>query len=163
MKKLLLFLFLLVSILSYGQETTTFILVRHAEKVADGTKNPALTEAGIMRANKLLELFESADISAIYSTDFDRTQMTVAPLATAMDMNILSYGWNDPKGLLSELLSKHSGGTIVISGHSNTTPVLANLLLGKQRLEQFDDADHSNILVVTTSELGKGKLLHLRF
>ena len=163
MKKLSFLLFLLVSVLAHTQETTTFILVRHAEKADDGTQNPPLTKEGVMRANDLLELLESAEVTAIYSTDYNRTQQTVAPLAMEKEMDILSYGLKDPEGMLATILSTHSGGTVVISGHSNTTPSLANVLLGKEKFQQFDDEDYGNILVITTAELGKGSLLHLRF
>ena len=163
MKKLLISLFLLVSILSYSQEITTFILVRHAEKADDGTKNPPLTEEGNMRANNLLALLTMADISAIYSTDYKRTQLTVAPLATVKDMEVLTYGWKDPEAMLTTMLEKHVGGIVVISGHSNTTPTVANILLGEDKFEQFDDLDYGNLLIVTVTELGKGNLLHIRF
>jgi len=163
MKKLILSLLVLVSVFTYAQETTTFILVRHAEKADDGTRNPPLTNAGSTRANNLLEMLKMADIGAIYSTDYKRTQQTVAPLAAEKGMDIQSYGWKDPKGLLASLLEKHAGGIVVISGHSNTTPTVANILLGNEKLAQFDDSDYGNILIVTVTELGKGRLVHLRF
>ncbi len=163
MKKVLFSIFFVVSVLSYAQETTTFVLVRHAEKADDGTKNPPLTEEGVLRANRLLGLLESADISAIYSTDYYRTQQTVEPLAAKKDQDILSYGWKDPEGMLATMIEKHTGGIVIISGHSNTTPKVANILLGEDRLEQFDDGDYGNLLIVTVTELGKGRLLHLRF
>ncbi len=163
MKTLLFSLILTFSCLSQAQEITTFILVRHAEKADDGTRNPPLSEAGMERAKSLMQLLSLADITAIYSTDYARTQLTVTPLATKKDLNILSYGWTDPKALMAELLEKNKGGTIVISGHSNTTPVLANILLGEEKYAQFDDSDYGNLLIVTVSEVGKGQVTHLRF
>ncbi len=163
MKTLLLSLILLFSFLSHAQETTTFILVRHAEKADDGTRNPPLSDEGIERAEVLLELLSSADITAIYSTDYKRTQMTVTPLAAEKGLEIMSYDWTDPKALMAELLEKNQGGTVVISGHSNTTPVLANILLGEEKFPQFDDSDYGNLLIVTVSEIGNGKVTHLRF
>lgn len=163
MKKLLFASFLFVATVSYSQEITIFVLVRHAEKVDDGTQNPPLTAAGDRRANKLLDLFISADISAIYSTEYKRTQRTISPLANAKNLKILSYDWEDPKGLLATMLEKHAGGIVVISGHSNTTPIVANILLGEEKLAQFDDGDYGNILIVTIMALGQGRLTHLRF
>ncbi|MCP4458381.1 MAG: histidine phosphatase family protein [Cytophagales bacterium] len=163
MKKYLFSLYIFISVLSYAQETTAFILVRHGEKASDGTNNPPLNEDGVRRANDLLDLFASADISAIYSTDYYRTQQTVAPLAAKKDLAVLSYSWNDPKGMLATMLEKYSGGIVVISGHSNTTPFLANILLGKETFEQFDDTDYGNLLILNVAELGRGQLLHLRF
>ncbi len=163
MKNLLLSLFLLVSTLSYSQETTTFILVRHAEKAVDGTKDPALTKEGEARAQYLVAFFEKADITAIYSTDLKRTRNTVAPLAKSKGLEIRTYEWKNPKALLNRILEANTGGTVVISGHSNTTPILANFLLGKTKIEQFKEDDYGNLLIITTSKIGAGKLLHLRF
>lgn len=163
MKNLLLSLFLLATTLSYSQETTTFILVRHAEKEVDGTKDPALTNEGEERAQHLLELFERADITAIYSTNLKRTRMTVDPLAKAKELEIQTYEWKSPKELLNKILEANMGGTVVISGHSNTTPVLANFLLGETKFKQFDDNDYGNLIVITTTKVGTGKLLYLRY
>jgi len=162
MKKLLGIL-LFVSTLSCAQEATTIILVRHAEKASDGTSDPALTEAGVARANNILSLFEQADITAIYSTNYTRTKMTVAPLAGAIKKEITIY---DPKNLKEfslDLLKDNSGGTVIISGHSNTTPTLANLLLGEEKFKQFDDSDYGNLLIITTHGDSDAKLLHVRY
>jgi 2,3-bisphosphoglycerate-dependent phosphoglycerate mutase len=163
MKKLLVILFLSVSTLTYCQETTTFILVRHAEKASDGTSDPALTDAGIARANNFLALLEQTEITAIYSSNYKRTKMTVAALAKAKEIDITTY---DPKRLKEfslDLLKDNSGGTVVISGHSNTTPTLANLLLGAETFKQFEDSDYGNLIIITTSNSANPKLLHLRY
>ena len=52
---------------------------------------------------------------------------------------------------------------MIISGHSNTTPFLANAFLGEESLKQFDEADYGNLLIIVSEELGDGKLVHLRF
>lgn len=163
MKNLLLSLFLLASTLIYAQETTTFILVRHAEKALDGTKDPALTKEGEIRAQHLSDLFAKADITAIYATNFRRTRMTVAPLAENKGLEIQPYEWKNPNALLNKMLEANTGGIIVISGHSNTTPFLANALLGKTKFEQFDDDDYGNLLIITTTKVGVGKLLYIRY
>lgn len=163
MKKVIIILSLFVSTLTYAQEATTFILVRHAEKASDGTSDPALTGEGVARANNILSLFQQAEIATIYSTNYKRTKMTVGPLAEAKKIEITIY---DPKGLKEfslKLLKDNSGGTVVISGHSNTTPTLANLLLGEEKFKQFEDSDYGNLLIITTSDSGKPKLLHLRY
>jgi phosphohistidine phosphatase SixA len=163
MKKGFVILLLFVSTLSFAQETTTFILVRHAEKASDGTSDPALTEEGVARANNILSMFQEADITAIYSTDYKRTKLTVAPLAEAKKIDITIYDPKDLKEFSLKLLKDNSGGTIIISGHSNTTPTLANLLLDEEKFEQFEDNDYGNLLIITTSGSGKAKLLHLRY
>ena len=163
MRKVIIILSLFVSTLTYAQEATTFILVRHAEKASDGTSDPALTKEGIARANNILSMFQQSEIATIYSTNYKRTIMTVGPLAEAKKIEIMIY---DPKSLeefANKLLKDNSGRTIVISGHSNTTPILANLLLGEEKFKQFEDSDYGNLLIITASDSSKAKLLHLRY
>jgi len=162
MKLLLMSVVILFTTLSYAQETT-FILVRHAEKASDGTKDPALTAEGQARAENLHKTFSMADITAIYSTNYKRTQLTVAPLAKAKGLEIKAYDWKNPKALLNKILEANPGGIIIISGHSNTTPILANLLTGKATFTTFEDSDYGNLLIITTTKVGAGKLVHLRY
>ena len=147
----------------FGQELTTFILVRHAEKVVDGTKDPALTKEGEARAAKLLTVLAKTNVSAIYSTNYQRTLLTVTPLALNKGVSIKNYDWKDPKAMLGKMLTEHSGGTVVISGHSNTTPVLANILLGEEVFSQFNDDDYGNLLIITSTAIDGGKLVHLTY
>lgn len=164
MKKTLLTLTLLFSIaLCYSQTPTTFILVRHAEKASDGTRNPPLNEAGIQRAADLADLVSNQDIDGLYSTPFKRTQETLQPIAEAKGMEILDYDPYAKGEWLATLIEKHPGGTVVVSGHSNTIPGLANALLGSETFAQFDDSDYSNLIIVVTSKVGKGKLVRLKF
>ena len=73
------------------------------------------------------------------------------------------YNWDDPKKLLTSLVHQYPSGTIVMGGHSNTTPKLGNLLLGTEGLSKFDETDYGDILIINASKLGNGRLLHLRF
>ena len=151
---LLLAIVLSVSIQSFAQsQITTFILVRHAEKADDGTKDPELSQDGKQRAARLAEMLTKTSIAAIYSTAYKRTRNTVAPLAGAKNLEILSY---DPlKGeAIDKMLMDHAGGTVVISGHSNTIPWTANYLTGKEDFKDFADNDYKNFLVVTVLKKG---------
>ncbi len=163
MKSLILIVGLLWCLSGTSQDATTFILVRHSEKANDGTRNPPLSEEGKLRSDRLNEMLSKADISAIYSTDFYRTKQTVEPLAKTKGIEIKTYGWKDPEALLSSIIETHKGGIVIISGHSNTTPTLANLLLGESAFENFDEKDYGNLLIVSAASLGQGQLLHLRF
>ncbi len=149
----LLFLFSL-SLAASAQTQTTVILVRHAEKGTDDPKDPELSEAGKQRAQHLAEVLKEIKVDAIYSTPYKRTRNTVAPLAGAKGISVLNY---DPskKEEIDQLLQKFAGGTIVVVGHSNTIPGLANYLTGKSDFQNFDDSDYDNLLVVTVVERGK--------
>jgi len=160
-----LLIFFLTCTAAYGQaqsDLTTFILIRHAEKADDGTRNPGLTAEGEARAEKFQALFAEAGVTAIYSTPYKRTQNTVAPLAAALNMEVNKY---DPRSMdfLKEIMEKHKGGTIVISGHSNTTPFVTNNLIGEDRFKQLSEKEYGNIYMVTISELGKGTVSLLKY
>lgn len=135
------------------EQLTTFILVRHGEKVDDGSKDPELNEEGKTRALRLAEMLSKTSVTAVYSTSFKRTQNTVSPLATAKGLEVLLYEPLKPEPL-DKMLTTHAGGTIVISGHSNTIPWTANYLIGKDQLKNFAEGDYKNFLVVTVLKKG---------
>lgn len=141
---------------------TTFILVRHAEKADDGTKDPPLTDDGAIRANDLVKLLHETKIDAIYSTPYKRTQETVTPIAVAKGLSVLSY--EPMKGEeMDSLLNTHAGGTVLISGHSNTTPWVANYFLGAESFPDFNDSDYDNIMVLSIVEKGNAKVTWLNY
>ena len=92
MKKTAIFIILLsAALIGCAQpkhEITTLILVRHAEKDNDGTKDPGLTDEGKDRANQLVSILRETQINAIYSTNFKRTMSTIQPLAQAKGLAI---------------------------------------------------------------------------
>ncbi len=147
---------------SVGQDLTTFILVRHAEKADDGTRNPPLTEEGKLRAQYLSTLLRDQSISGLYSTPYKRTEETLKHIADQKSLVIQSYNPLESNEWLEGLIKKHEGNTIVISGHSNTIPTLANALLGRETFTQFDESDYANLILIVTSSVGKGKLIHLK-
>lgn len=164
MKKLLLTTLLFTFVVFvFAQDQTTFILVRHAEKANDGTRNPPLNEDGKTRSANLAEMLANQEITALYSTPFKRTQETLQPIADMKSMEVQSYDPYAKGEWLATLTEKHAGGTIVISGHSNTIPGLANALLGNETFSQFDESDYSNLIIIVADEVGKGKLVRLKF
>ena len=145
---------LAIAVQSYAQsQITTFILVRHAERGEDGTKDPDISEEGKKRATRLAEMLSRTSIAAIYSTAYKRTRNTVAPLAVAKGLEVLLY---EPlKGeVIDKMLQDHAGQTVVISGHSNTIPWTANYLKGNNELKDFADNDYTNFLVVSVLKKG---------
>ena len=136
------------------KEATTLILVRHAEKVDDGTRDPALSAAGKERAQVLIELLRETPIEAIYSTPYKRTRETVEPLAHAKGISVTEYKPHD-WDVLKKIVDENKGKTIVMVGHSNTTPWVANVLLGEEKkYPDWKDDDYDNVLIV--SEFGDG-------
>lgn len=155
--RVLFMLLAIVSALAVSSQNrvTTVILLRHAEKVADGTKDPDLSDEGKKRAESLVNIFSKTKVDAIYSTHFKRTESTVAPLALAHQLSVQNYEGGKPTEL-DEIVAKYQGGTVVICGHSNTTPALINYLTGHaDEFKTFDDADYGNLVIVTVIQKGK--------
>ncbi len=152
---ILLSAFLVFQTPGFSQENiTTFILIRHAEKGDDRTKDPDLTEAGKQRSIRLVEMLKDQSIDAIYSTAFKRTQNTVAPLADSKKLKVLTYEAFKP-GDIDAILSKHKGGTVIICGHSNSIPWTINYLVGKEQYKDFEDKEYENFVAVSVVEKGK--------
>jgi 2,3-bisphosphoglycerate-dependent phosphoglycerate mutase len=140
-----------------------FILMRHAEKVLDGTKDPALTEKGEARAVRLAELLDQEDITGLFATPYLRTQSTLRPLADSTSMRIQDYTPHDPEFLIGLLAKYPDGGLFVIAGHSNSTPKLVNQLIGEDQFEPLDETDYNDLFIVQLTEMGKGSAIQLTY
>ena len=125
-------------------------LVRHAEKIDDGTRDPGLTKEGIIRAEKLADLMSDKDIQAVYSTDYIRTSSTAKPLSSRLNQEIRLYDPRDLKSTSTLLLSQQENALVV--GHSNTTPALANLILGQDHYENFNESQYDQIILIECSK-----------
>ncbi|CAM2915254.1 histidine phosphatase family protein [Shewanella amazonensis] len=124
---------LLLSVLASPGWAADIWLFRHGEK-APG-KDPALTEAGQARAQRIAGLIlrapSTGDNILLYSTDYRRTQETIAPLAEATGVKVQSYDPADMAQLAAKI--RVLDGTVVVAGHSNTTPELLKHLTGIER------------------------------
>ncbi|NVK84479.1 MAG: histidine phosphatase family protein [Cytophagia bacterium] len=143
-------------------DLTTFILVRHAEKSDDDPRDPSLSAEGEARAKKLAEVLADQSITAVYSTPFKRTKTTAEPVAASKGLTVETYDFRS-QTYLQEMLEKHQGGTILISGHSNTTPMVANTLIGKESFQTLDESEYGMIFIVTVSEVGKGTVTVVKY
>lgn len=60
---------------------STFYFIRHAEKDRTDPENPdpELNQNGLDRAIRWAEVFDPIPLDMVYSTNYERTQMTAAP------------------------------------------------------------------------------------
>ncbi len=152
----------LISMESSAQVETTLIFVRHAEKSTGN--DPELSQAGHERAQRLVETLRDLDIAAIYSTPFNRTRQTVAPISKARNIAVTEYAASTPYGLfVSELLAKHKGKTVLVAGHSNTVPGMADAAFGKSSDIVIAEEDYGNIVIVKLREGADAKLERSRY
>jgi 2,3-bisphosphoglycerate-dependent phosphoglycerate mutase len=167
MKKIFVALMLFATgFVAVGQDKsiTTFILVRHAEKdLTQSTSDPDLSSEGRARAATLVNMLQQTEIHAVYTTDYKRTRQTVEPLALSKALAINVY---DPRKNtdIDAMLQKHAGSTIVVSGHSNTIPMLANYLMGEEKYRPMEDGEYGNIIIVSVTGRGKqAKVVWLKY
>lgn len=153
MKKLFVILLLTFQIAQAQEKITTFILVRHAEKTDDG-KDPDLSEQGEQRVVRLSDLLKNTSLAAVYSTKFKRTQNTVAGIAHSRNLVVTSYESLNTEEL-KKLSDQNAGGTILIAGHSNTIPQIANLLIGRSQFAALPESEYGTILIIPVLEVGK--------
>ncbi len=141
---------------------TTYYLIRHSEKdQSDKTnKNPNLTEVGKQRAENWSKIFENINFDAVYSTKYNRTTQTAMPTAKAQNLEIQFY---DPRNFkLEDFVASNQGKSILIVGHSNTTPMFANALLGEQHYEYLKEDDFGSLFIITIMGDQKNvQLLHI--
>jgi broad specificity phosphatase PhoE len=141
---------------------TTLILVRHAEKAGSAFADPPLTPAGTERAEELAYILKHVPLDAIFSTPFVRTKLTVQPTAKETGLEVKLYKPND-ENFLEKVLQEFSGGTVLIVGHSNTIPRLANQLAGRSDFEDLEDAIYDNLYIASVPSKGNAVILRMRF
>lgn len=146
-----------------SNKPTTLILVRHAEKIKDGSSNPALTPAGTLRANELAYVLKHVPLDVVYSTQYKRTLQTVKPVAREKGLEIKAYKPGEEKTFIEKILKTHPGETVLISGHSNTIPVLANILLGRQDFKDLEDNVYDNMFIISAPEGMAATVTRIRF
>ncbi len=130
----------------------TIVLVRHAEK-ASADPDTELSEAGLARAKRLATLLKDFRFNEIYATPFKRTRGTIEAIAQQQKKEIAAYKTNDLKAFADTLRTKW-GRTILVAGHSNTTPNLVNALLKTERFPAMDEADYGKVFLVTIHKSG---------
>ena len=158
-KNILVICFSLISFISYSQEVTTYYFVRHAEKSRFNKtdRNPNLSLKGFKRAEAWKEVFSNIYFDAIYSTDYTRTRLTAKPTADSKNLPILIY---NPRDMYSKTFQNQTEGkTILVVGHSNTTNVFANKVLGFDKYEEIKDNNNSNLYIVTVMNGNSSSIL----
>jgi broad specificity phosphatase PhoE len=153
---------LLYAFVGERSPTTTIFLVRHAEKLNDGSADPALTPAGVARGEELAYILKHVTLDAIYSTPYIRTKQTILPTAREKGLEVKIYKPGE-EGFLNKILRIYNGGTVLIVGHSNTIPELANELAGQPDFSDLDNDTYDNLFIACVPEEGKVVILRMRF
>lgn len=153
---------------AFAQNTPTVVLlVRHAEKATDDPTDPNLSDTGRQRAQALVNV--SAKVSAIYTTQYKRTQQTAQPLADQLKLTLTkveitkenSAGY--AAALAKEIRAKHAGRTILVVGHSNTIPPIIEALSGL-KVSAFDEAtEFDRLTILILPKKGPVEIIQARY
>jgi broad specificity phosphatase PhoE len=158
MMKRFVFCSLILSVLvATATAQSTIFIVRHAEK-ADSSKDSELSEAGRARAEALAKMLKDKNITAIYATEFKRTQQTAAPLAKALGVTVTTLPAKDKGALVAKL--RASTGNALVVGHGNTIPDLIKAL-GISEPINIGENDYDNLFEIVLEE--KPKLIRLHY
>lgn len=136
-------------------QTSTYYFIRHAEKdKSDKTnRNPNLIMEGVLRAAKWGLVFDHVNFDAVYSTDYNRTRETAKPTAEKKGLDITIY---DPINMdVKTFLETTKGKTVLVVGHSNSTPTFVNSILGTKKYQNIDESNNANLYIVTISSSGE--------
>lgn len=139
---------------------TTIYLVRHAEKVTTDPqdKDPLLTPEGLERAEELRKFFSKKKVDALYSTDYQRTRLTLAPLAREKGKEINSYSSRNHRELVEKVLTAHKGQTVVIAGHSNSLLDLLKAFQAETTIKEIGEDEYSYLFKLTLHKSNQAKL-----
>lgn len=157
MKALVLFLSIFVAVTIASAEPVV-VIVRHAEKAASGGKDPDLSPAGRARADALMRILKDSGITAIFTTEFKRTQETATPTATSTHVTPTVIAAKDTTPLVSRL-GQLNGNALVVA-HGNTIPDIVKAL-GIDVPIQIPEDDYTELLVVTLGS--KPQLFRLHY
>jgi 2,3-bisphosphoglycerate-dependent phosphoglycerate mutase len=149
MKKLLIILIFTLQFSESKAQTTTYYFIRHAEKM-DNSENPNLSEKGKIRAENWNKIFSETKFDAVYSTDFKRTIQTATPILNSRNLKPIIY---IPKTIDIELFKlENKNKTILVVGHSNSTPEFVNKLIREKKYEKIDETVFGNLYIVSILE-----------
>jgi broad specificity phosphatase PhoE len=151
-------------------ENQIIFVVRHAERAASGDKtaethrmmadDPPLTPAGQARAVRLAAMLGSARIERIYTSQYQRTRQTAAPLAQKLKITPTMAAANDPAPLIAQLI-KGKGNALVV-GHADTIPDLLRKVGVKEQVT-IGDNDYDDLFIVIRRVGEPSTLIRLKY
>jgi broad specificity phosphatase PhoE len=137
------------------------VVVRHAERADGGAMSatkqtdPMLSAEGEARAKRLAAMLADSGITAIYATEYKRTQDTAKPIAERLGLKVQTQKGQDSAGLAALLKSTHAKDVVLVVGHSNTIPEVIKALGGPALTIADSEYDAIYLFVPATGVLTK--------
>lgn len=153
---------ILAAIPTAARAQATIFLVRHAERADSGaggmSSDPVLSAAGRARAARLAAMLKEMKLTAVFSTEFKRTQQTAAPTAKAQQLTVTTVPADQTAALVDKL--KTATGAVLVVGHSNTVPEVMTAL-GLTPPVTIGDTEFDNLFIVVTG--AQPRMVRLRY
>ena len=148
-----------VSSAAYAQRAV--FLVRHADRLDDSEDTP-LSKAGEARAQLLARLLKDSGITAIYTSQWQRTMKTAEPLASALKIKPVSLPVADREGLFRRLRTENRDDVLLIVGHDRSVPTLLKMF-GHPEAITIAPTEYDNLFVLVPKDAGPPTVLRLRY
>lgn len=159
---------LAVALPAVASEGTVVVVVRHAEKATDDPRDPALSAAGLARAQALAERLAASPPTVVYSTQFLRTRDTAAPTASAAGVEVsvrpvdAANATRYAADLARDLHALPPGSTALVVGHSNTVPGIVAAISG-QPVPDMPETEYDRYTLVVLDGKGGGRVFSSRY
>lgn len=148
-------------------DSTTIIVVRHAEKAQDGGADPPLTDAGELRAALLATMFGDADkpghIDAIFVSPTVPNRMTAAPLAARLHVTPIVVAVQDARDLARRVMREYSGRRVLVVGRGDIVTGIVESLTGTAGLPPLHEDEYGTMYVVTVPKIGRPDFLRVSY
>ena len=158
---------LLAAWIWFTANSTTVVVIRHAEKETVSAADPALSAAGEARAALLARMFGEPKgvgrLDAIYVSATLRSRSTAAPLAGRLGIVPIVAGADDPKGLARRVLRENGGKRVMVIGHVDTVSEIVAALSGRSDIPSIDEQDFATMYVVTVPRIGRANLVRFSY
>jgi len=140
--------FLTANINAQGKKT--IVLVRHVEKDVSPTADkadPELSAEGRERAVRLMHAIKKYKPHEIFSTSYKRTRSTADPIAKRRKVEVQMYDPQKQSELVEKMMASKTERFFVV-GHSNTIPMLANLIAKKEVFRPLLETEYGIFWVI---------------
>jgi broad specificity phosphatase PhoE len=149
-----------------SEQMTTVLLARHAEKVypphPDDRETP-LSPTGEARAAKLALGALKAGGTAIYVTEYKRTQQTAEPLADSLGLEPIIYtAYVEEEEIVGQILEEHEGDVVLVVGHQPTVPGIVDKLGGNPASCPIGN-EFDNLCIVTICRRDQVEVVNLQY
>lgn len=138
---------LLLLALAVPADAVVFV-VRHAERADMKDDASLLSRKGRKRAQVLRAVLSGVPLTAVYSTEYKRTQETAEPAAKSKGLTVTVTDSEKALELAAKLRALPADQDVLVVGHTDTIPDLMKGL-GVADPVEVPDAEFDNLWLVT--------------